>query len=190
MKKVLQIIMFVLILLLAYLVYSGMFSKPIFYEEHIEGFPVAFIKETSDYRSAERVRNDVYLRLLEKGFQTERGFGLFLESPLGGKIEDITYYAGMILTEEQFELMMHEDTFIDFTMLYPGDSVVASFAYKTHLSSPFATIKVYSRLQKYLAEKKLQRGAVIEIYDLQKNEILFISSTQIVLPLSPRESAD
>ena len=176
MKQLIIIVLFCLFVIFLYLMYSGLFLKPFIDEHYIEKFPVAFIRKKGDYKNAGKVMDEVYFRLKDKGILTEKGFGLYFDNPNDVKKDDRNYFAGVVLTDEQYKKYKQVDSNIETAIVYPGDSVVARFVYRTRISVFLAVIKVYPAIEKYIKDNNLSTGAIIELYDMDEKNILFICS--------------
>ena len=63
-----------------------------------------------------------------------------------------------------------------------NDAVVAEFPYTSKMSIIFGALRVYPLLNKYIEDNGLQKGPVIEIYDLANGKIQYISGLIAPLP--------
>lgn len=121
---------------------------------------------------------DVETWAKSKSIECNRSFGEYLEDPNIVEHERLHSHGGCILSEMPADL--------------PADFKSQTIPVRTYVMASFSgspalgPLKVYGRIEDYMASKKLQRTApVLEIYNVKSNNQV---ETQYLFPISPVSS--
>lgn len=180
MNKWLIISIAIALLLLIYLIFSGLFYKIVIIEKEIEPFYVAYTKNTGNYKYSGQFMDEIFYKLKQNDIETEKGFGMYFDNPAETKVNERRYYAGVVITENQYQQMLNHDYGVETSLIEPGNSLYTEFIYRNRLSVFISIFKVYPALGRFVRQNKNEglNSPVIEIYDVPNKKIYFIYSLE------------
>lgn len=162
---------------LAFLGWAGLFSEIRITEEKTGPFIVAYDVCKGPYRKTAGIMDKIYNTLLgEKGVAATRGFGLYYDKPGTVADEHLRSIAGCIIEKEYENKIQGRNLKFRTGIIPESNAVVARFPYKGKISVLIGVMRVYPELNRYMSEKKLPMGPVMEVYDVKNASISYIAA--------------
>lgn len=176
MKKALLIILGILfVLIIGYLIYSGVFVSVNVIEKSVGPYQLVFKEHKGDYKDSAKVANEIYYTLLnDYKIETFKGFGIYYDDPVEVKKKDLRSEVGVILEKKDYFKINKIKKKFKVKRLNRINSVVAELPFKTRASVILGIIKVYPAFKKYMKEKKYKQNYSIEIYDVPNQKITYL----------------
>lgn len=164
-------------IILAFLSWAGLFSEIRISEEKSGPYFFAYDVSIGPYRKTADVMDRIYNTLLgEKGVSATTGFGLYYDKPGTVPDEKLRSIAGCIIEKEYQNKLQAPSSKFRTGSIPESNSIIARFPYKGKVSVLIGLFRVYPYLNRYMAEKKLVMGPVIELYDIKNGSISYIVS--------------
>jgi len=160
---------------LAFLSWAGLFSEIKVSEEKVGPFFFAYDVSIGPYRKTADVMDRIYNTLLgEKGVSATTGFGLYYDKP--GTVPDkkLRSIAGCIIEKEYQNKLQAPSPKFRTGFIPESKSIIARFPYKGNISVLLGLFRVYPYLNRYMSEKRLVMGPVMELYDIKNGSISYI----------------
>ena len=169
MKKVLIILGLVVVFILIYLAYSGLFSNVEITEGELGPYTFIGKEYVGDYRYAGDKLDSIVLDLQNRKIEFDKTFGIYRDNPEKVAKDSLRYMVGCIVPEKSYEKLpeLERDGYIKQKMgITP--SVIVEFPLRTKVSFLMAVIKAYPALNEYFRKKGYSEVPALEIYDKDK----------------------
>ena len=173
-KKILIGLLVIILLIVGYLYYLGLFSKVEFKESNIGPFLVVYDTHLGDYSKVGPVMDKVYKSLKNDGIVTSRGFGMYYDDPKTVPADKLRSEVGSIIEEKDIKILSKFGKKYKSKIIKKSDVIIAEFPFKNQLSIIVGVIKVYPVMSSYIKGKNLKMAPIIEIYDMPNQKILYI----------------
>ena len=174
MKVVGVIVGVVIVLIIAFLGYYGLFTKITVEEKSFDSFWMVYKKHVGEYKGVGPVMDAIYNDLKDNySISATRGFGVYYDNPREVPKEKCRSIVGSILENTELGRVdeLKEKYFV---REYPASSVVtAEFPFKGTLSIIIGIFKVYPKLGKYITEKGYESRPMFEIYDMPAMKTIY-----------------
>lgn len=160
---------------LAFLSWAGLFSDIKISEEKAGPYFLAYDSSIGPYKKSADVMDRIYNTLLgEKGVSATKGFGLYYDKP--GTIPDdkLRCIAGCIVEKEYQNKLQSPSPKFRTASIDESNAIVARFPYRGQVSVLIGVFRVYPELGRYISEKGLSAGPVMEIYDIKNGMISYV----------------
>jgi DNA gyrase inhibitor GyrI len=175
MKIFIIVLVAVILAILMFLSYIGMFSKVSISERKMGPYTYAFVTHVGPYTEVGKPMMELNDKMTEAGFNSIDGIGIYYDDPKQTSKEKLRSDVGSIIsTEDLAKVESNKDNF-DFATLEESNYIVAEFPIKNPLSYMFGPMKVYPAFTKYLEEKNIEVPTIgIELYDVTNKKILYM----------------
>lgn len=175
MKKIFGILLLILIVVIGYLGFSGLFSGIDIHENRVGPYTYVYQNHIGPYDKVGPLMDEVYKKLLDSGIETYKGIGVYYDDPSVIDEDKLRSDVGRILEER--EIFNLEDIKKKFNVrkLDKKSYVVAQHPYRNQISIMLGIMKVYPGLTKYFEKNNLKMGKVIEIYDFPNKKITYLA---------------
>jgi len=170
MKKIIVIsISGLVILALAYLAFTGLFSSIKITEKQIGPYFMVIQDHIGDYTDAPKVIGRIDSLLKLEGIKTEKSFGIYRDNPKTAKTNKTRCQFGVILESKDNERVaeLQKKGFIIFEMGLTN-SIVAEIPLRNKHSYIIGGMKVYPAFENYSKNNNYKKEPVIEIYGKDK----------------------
>lgn len=166
MKKLLIGTLSVLMFILIFLVYSGLFSKISIQEMDLGPFDLAYEDHVGNYSDAGKIFSRMY-DTIEKDFsiKPERSFGIYLDDPRTVPAEKLRSELGFIIDEKDAGRMDDLKTRFKVRKLERKKYAAVLFPYRNPISIFIGIMRVYTPLAQYIKDKGYKTEYGLEIYD-------------------------
>lgn len=163
---------------IAYLSWAGLFTEIKISEEKAGPFFLAYDVSVGPYKKSADVMDRIYNTLLgEKGVSATTGFGLYYDKPGTVPEEKLRSIAGCIVEKEYQNKLLAPSPKFRTGSLPESNAIVARFPYKGKVSVLIGVFRVYPELSRYMSEKGVAPGPVMELYDVKNGTISYIVSS-------------
>ena len=160
---------------LAFLSWAGLFAEIEISEEKAGPYFLAYDTSIGPYKKSADVMDRIYNTLLgEKGVSATRGFGLYYDEPGSVPDEKLRSIAGCIVEKESQNKLQAPSPKFRTAFIKESGSIVVRFPYKGKISVLLGVFRVYPVLDRYITEKGLSSGPVMEIYDIKNGIISYV----------------
>ncbi|MBD3247891.1 hypothetical protein GF382_01215 [Candidatus Falkowbacteria bacterium] len=175
MKIALIVIAIVIVAVIAFLYYMGMFSKVEIKEEKKGPFTFAYVEHIGPYSGVGKPMMELDKKMREAGFDSKHGLGIYYGDPKKVEKDKLRSEVGSIITQEDMAKMDENQDKFNFKTLEEKDYLTAEFPIKNIMSYMFGPMKVYPVFNKYFEEKGMEAPSVgIEYYDMEGKKIIFM----------------
>ncbi|HQU57716.1 MAG: GyrI-like domain-containing protein [Phaeodactylibacter sp.] len=185
MKKAVIIVGLVILAIVAYLGYSGLFAKVQFEEKKFGGETLVYEEHIGDYSKVGPVMDALYRRLKdEDNIEAEVGFGIYYDKPGEVPKDQLRSEVGCVLPEQylgEVEALGLKYKLKEFPEQL---CLVAELPYRNTTSIMLGIFKAYPVLAKMAEEKGYPPNAVMERYDIKNKRI------QYIMPIEPAETIE
>ncbi|MFC1669835.1 GyrI-like domain-containing protein [Spirochaetota bacterium] len=176
MKKVLIAILIIIVCLLGFLAYSGLFSSVKITEKETGPFTIVCERHVGDYSKVGKIYVKVYETLLKDfNVKTVRGAGIYYDDPKKVDKNKLRSDVGSIIEKKDYARIPDIKKKFKIIVLPKKSSIVAEFPYKNPLSIFIGIMRVYPKLGEYLKDKKDMEPFIMELYDMPNKKIEFIA---------------
>lgn len=175
---------FIKILLIAILVFviagvviawdAGFFTSVDVQEKPMGPFTVVYESHTGDYAQAGAVQMKVYNALLEKGIETTKGFGIYLDNPETVAKAELRSQIGCIVDQPSNDLGTTIAGEFEMSLIPVKDYMVVEFPFKRQLSIFAGIIKAYPALKEHSQVHGYMQSSSMEIYDVPNEKIYYL----------------
>jgi len=173
-KWIFVVIIIIGLLALSFAWYSGFFATVEIIEKDMGPYELVYKKHIGDYSKSYIIQNEVYESLLADGIETERGFGIYYDNPKTVEITKLRSDLGCILNSENSKKIESFSSKYNIRIKEKSNCVVIEFPYINKLSIIAGVIKVYPAFGAYAAEKGIELGEAMEIYDITNKKITYL----------------
>jgi effector-binding domain-containing protein len=164
MKKLLLVLLTVAVLLLAYLVYSGLFASVTIQMQNMPGYRVMGIQHTGPYEKIGDAFERVHAIADEHGVKVHM-IGIYFDNPNETPEAQLRSLAGLVVSVEDSLKLANVEGITALT-IPSGSAAVSSFKTSGMVSMIIGAVKSYPKLTEYVAEKNIveQVNFVYEVY--------------------------
>ncbi|MBI4947542.1 MAG: GyrI-like domain-containing protein [Bacteroidetes bacterium] len=175
MKTILTIVASLLIIVLAFLWYSGAFTSVNVEETLAGGYKVAGLEFTGSYSKAGEYIEKVDKKLKKLGFNCSKGFGIYYDDPKTTSQEKCRGFVGNILEEKDLNKLLEIKSIgLKIDSIPKSKAVAVQFKANTFLSYAIGPMKTYPVISKYINENKYKVLYSLEVYDMPKKRITYM----------------
>lgn len=164
----------IIVIIIAFLGYYGLFAKITVEEKSLDSFWMVYQKHIGEYKGVGPVMDTIYKGLKDDySITTTKGFGVYYDNPREVPKEKCRSIAGCILENSDASRVdeLREKYFV---REYPASDIVTTeFPFKGKLSIIIGIFKVYPKLGKYIEEKGYASRPMFEIYDVPAKKIIY-----------------
>ena len=174
--KIVGVIVIGLILaIILFLVYMGMFSKLNVQVKEMGPYTMAFEKFMGPYSQTKGVFDNVYNKLKEKGFNSTQGIGIYYDDPSKVSAKELRSDCGSIIEEKDFTRLIELQGVVEVQTIPESKALVTVIPIRNAMSYMVGPMKAYPALMKYAKVNKVELGAVsYEIYDMPNKIIYYV----------------
>lgn len=184
MKIVGAIVGGIIVVIIVFLGYYGLFTRITVEEKSLDSFWMVYKKHVGEYKDVGPVMDAIYKGLKDDySITTTRGFGLYYDNPREVPKEKCRSIAGCILENADVGRVdeLREKYFV---REYPASGIVtAEFPFRGTLSIIIGIFKVYPKLGKYIKEKGYAPRPMFEIYDTPGKKTVYGMSKDLDMEL-------
>lgn len=178
MKKIIWLLVVsVVLLIIGWLSYSGLFAKVTISESDEPGFFMVYEKHVGSYKNTAPVMDKIYEDLLANGITSTQGVGLYYDKP--GDVEEskLRSVVGCILNNTaDAQKIKGLGSKFKIVEIPASHYVKSTFPYSNTISIVIGIFKVYPEFSKYMKEKNYSGSPSFEIYDEQNKKIIYLMS--------------
>ncbi len=172
-KIITAVLLVIVIIIISYLVYMGMFRSIKTTERESGPYVYAFKKYTGPYSGSGVVFNEVYNELKSAGVVSELGIGIYYDNPAVVDSSKLKSDCGSIIAEADIA-KVRKISSLSISTIPKGVFMEAEFPIKSRLSYMFGPIKVYPVFKALMDVKNYKPSPGIEIYDMKNNKIIYL----------------
>ena len=173
MKKII-VFFIVVVSLVSFLTYMGMFKKVTVKIEKKGPYDFAFVEHIGDYSKVSEAMNKLDSDLRQAGFNPTIGIGVYYDNPKMVEKSKLRSEVGSIIPTGELVKIEEKKNDFNFKKLEEAEYRVTEFPYRNKMSFLFAVIKVYPVFNKYIGDNNLQSVPSIELYDMANKKITFL----------------
>ncbi len=176
MKKVLIIISVIILACLAFLFYSGLFTKVEIIEKESESYQLVYEEHLGDYSKSGEITNKIYHSLLnDYNIETFKGFGIYYDNPQEVEKEKLRSEVGCILETADYNKIDTLKGKYKIKEFLSKKCMITEFPFKNKISIFLGIMEVYPELEKYSKANGYNLDApVMEIYDMPNKKIIYL----------------
>lgn len=171
-KLIATLIILTIALILFAMIRYGWFHTVKISEETVPAMTAMTIAHTGPYQNVAPVMGKLYDELKSAGVSGTRGVGIYFDSPETVAPEKCRSLVGQTVTAKDLPKLKKFSGKYQTTEIPQLKGKVVHFPYRGQLSIIFAVTKVYPELKKACGDSI--STAILEIYDIPNNEILFV----------------
>ncbi len=176
-KRIILGLIFVILLgVIIFLYYGGVFSKIIVEEKEVGPFLIAYEDQMNDYVKTAKKQKEICEFLSHNyGLQVYRGFSVFYSNPREVEKAALRSITGCILERADYKKadFLRENNFrIKEVPLQV--SLLVEFPYKNYFLTRIVMSKANFMIEKYVRENNLSNNERMLIYDMAEEEIIFL----------------
>ncbi len=175
MKKVFITLTIVIVMIVVFLFYMGMFSQ-IAFKEQIKGpYTFSYVEHVGPYHKVGKVMIELDNKMRELGFNSTDGIGIYYDDPKKTPKDKLRSEVGSIITADDMNKIVANRDKLNFKMIEKKNYLVAEFPIKNMMSYMIGPMKVYPAFAKYLEENNISipdKG--VELYDMTNKKIIFM----------------
>lgn len=172
--KIIITLFIVVVLLVSFLAYMGMFKKVTVKIEKKGPYDFAFVEHIGDYSKVSEPMNKLDSYLRQAGFNPTVGIGVYYDNPKMVEKSKLRSEVGSVIPTSELAKIEEKKNDFSFKKIAEAEYMVAEFPYRNKMSFLFAVIKVYPVLNKYISDNKYQSVPSIELYDMANKKINFL----------------
>jgi hypothetical protein len=173
--KIIIILAVIILAVVAFLFYMGMFSKIVVKEEQKGPYTFAIVEHKGPYSGVGKPMAELDKKMRAAGFNSKDGIGLYYDDPAKVSKNQLKSEVGYLITKDDLGKVQANQGKFNFRVLEQENFLVAEFPIRNMLSYMFGPMKVYPVVNAFLREKGLtMTGASIEIYDMSAKKIYFL----------------
>jgi len=173
-KWILIMVAVIVLLVIGFLAYMGLFSPTKAYESKMGPFTIAYESFTGPYAKTGPVFAKVYEAIKAEGIETPRGLGIYYDDPSKVPADKLRSDCGVVIEEKEMAKFNKVRTKFKVKKLARKDSVVVEFPIRNTLSYMIGPMKAYPALMKYAGEKGYKMIMTYELYDEAQGKVLFV----------------
>lgn len=159
--------------------YYGGLSNIRIEERTLGPFIVIYEKNNGDYQKSNMAIKKLIKMAQENGVSPQAGFGMYQDVVSGEPQNDMQNESGIIINNQDAGRLQHIlDETVHQREISSFEAIMGEFPFKGTASMLLGVWKVYPRLSKYLAGKRLKKGASFEIYDMAKKKTIYAMSVR------------
>jgi len=175
MKNFLIVLIAVIIILLSFLAYMGVFSTISIEEKTMGPFTYAYIEHIGPYSGVGEPMAELYEKMEAADFNSTDGIGIYYDDPKKTPAAELRSEVGSIIAPEDIDKIEKNSDKFSFNTIEEKKYLVAEFPIKNIMSYMLGPMKVYPAFNEYLVAKDIEvptKG--IEYYDMTNKQILFM----------------
>ena len=178
-----SIVIILIVTVIVFLQYYGAFSKINITGGEKGQYQLVYAKFTGHYKDTGPVMDKIYFDLLNiDSVETYKGFGIYYDNPKEIEAFKCRSIVGCILEKKDLDKIEDLKTKYNIIEIPESESICAEFPYKGKISILVGIFKFYPSLKKYLSNKGLKPGPVMEIYDTPNEKINYIFAVDPKFP--------
>lgn len=168
-KKILIFLGVILVIIIAFLGYSGFLSKVTIVEKEVGPYIFVGKEYIGDYKMSGIHQDSIYKDLISKNIEVTKGFGIYRDDPEVVQPDKCRFMVGCVLPEKDTirKVELEREAYIIQNM-HATKSMFVEFPFRSSLSIMAAVLKVYPALKKYSEEHNYQPVESLEIYTEDK----------------------
>ena len=174
MRKIITIILFIILIIVAFLAYMGLFNNVTIIEKEIGPYTFAYEDFTGDYAKTGPVFDEVYDKLIHNKIKNTNGLGIYYDNPEIILKENLKSRIGSIVSNEQAEQIDKRGVNLKIMTVDSFNAAVSEFPYRNKLSIIFGVFKVYPVLNDYMKSNEYKKTPSYELYDISDGKILYM----------------
>ena len=179
-KNIGRILLVLCIIVVAYLIYLGLFTRITFREKSIGPYYLVCEKHVGSYTKSGEVMDRIYTSLLNnENIAAERGFGLYYDNPQKVEEDKLRSIVGCILERDYHDRIENLQKNYRIEEFPRSLCLTTTFPYRGMPSIIMGVLKVYPALSKELEKRNTDPVPVMEMYDASKNRIDYIVGFKI-----------
>lgn len=180
MKIILGILIAIVVICIGGYAYYGGFQSIAFTFKEQGGEVLVYEEVIGDYKQSAEYTNKIYYKLLEEdGIETTKGFGLYLDNPKEVETSELRSEIGCIIDNPDSTLIAKLSEKYKVKVFPKGNYAFTEFPMKGKLSFLIGIMKVYPALEKFCEEHDIHGGAVMEIYDVPNQKIIYRDTKEV-----------
>lgn len=161
----------VIVIIMAYLIYLGLFTSVRFSKKNIGPYYLVCEKYIGAYSNTGEVMDRIYNELKKDNVDAERGFGLYYDNPREVEESKLRSIVGCILERDYHNRLNELKKKYRIELFPQTQCITTSFPYKGTLSIFMGIIKVYPGLSEEIEKGGYKQVPVMEIYDSARGKI-------------------
>ncbi|MFA4906051.1 MAG: hypothetical protein WC645_06075 [Candidatus Margulisiibacteriota bacterium] len=173
-KWLLIILAVLIIALLGYLAYLGAFSSLKVTEMKMGPYVLVYEDYMGPYSGIGPVLNRVNASLKQKGIESSKGFGIYLDDPKLVKADKLRSKLGFIIEAKDRSKVGKQVKLMNWPTKM---CLVTELPIRSNLSYMIGPMKAYPALAQYAKDKSIKISQAMEIYDMPAKKIFFIMVT-------------
>ncbi|MCP4135519.1 MAG: GyrI-like domain-containing protein [bacterium] len=191
MKRFLIIALVVIVAVLIFLGYSGLFTSIKVTEKEMGPYTLVYKDHKGSYKETMKIQGEITSSLLKDlKIETKRGFGIFYDDPEKVKEEDLRSEVGMILEEKEHSRKEEISKKYTVKMFPVQRAVVVEFPFKNTVSILLGLSKVYPKLEEHIKKKGYAENHIMELYNFPQKKILYIAPIKETRKETPEEKKE
>ncbi len=174
--KIIGVTLIVLMVaLLLFLVYMGMFSKLKVQEKQMGPYTMAFDKFIGPYSKTKVAFDNVYNKLKEKGFNSTKGIGIYYDDPAKVPANELRSDCGSVIEDADFIRLIELQGVVEVQTIAASKALVVEMPIINVMSYMFGPMKAYPAIVKHAKEMNVLLSDVsYEIYDMPNKKIYYV----------------
>lgn len=161
---------------LIFLIYSGLFCRVSLAEQDCGPYRLMYTDYKGHPKDSGPLMDEVYHYLKEKGVDTTRGAGIYIDSPKELGISNIRMKLGCLIEKCDYDKASGLTGGYKLLDLPATKLTVAEFPYRNKMSIMFGVWKAYPKLQDKI------NGPAMELYDVPAKKIQYLPLPKDMIP--------
>jgi hypothetical protein len=173
-KWSLIILAVLIVALLGYLAYLGVFSALKVTEQKLGPYTLAYAEYMGPYSGSGPILTRVNNSLKQDGVECTKGFGIYFDDPKQVAADKLRSKLGCIIEAKDLAKFGKVSRKYKIMKWPARDCLVTEFPIRSDLSYMIGPMKAYPELNKALKAKGYKMSTVMELYDMPAKKILYI----------------
>ena len=169
-KWVMIIVAVIVLIIVGFLAYMGMFSPVKVHEAQMGPFTIAYESFTGPYAQTGPVFTKVYKALKDKGINASLGLGIYYDNPAEVPADKLRSDCGAVIDKKDLAKLKK----FKVKNLAQKDSLIVEFPIRNIFSYMIGPMKAYPVLMKHAAEKGYKILMTYELYDEANGKMFFV----------------
>lgn len=168
-KKILVVFVVLVLIVIGFAAYSGFFASVEVVEKVVGPYTFVGKEYVGNYKNSGIHQDSIYKDLVSRGFELEKGFGIYRDDPKKVPEDECRFMVGCILLDKDTlrNVELERSGYI-IQKMNATNSMLVEFPFRNKFSIIASVMKVYPALNDYIAKNNYQVVEALEIYTTDK----------------------
>ncbi|MFA5104947.1 MAG: hypothetical protein WC527_07225 [Candidatus Margulisiibacteriota bacterium] len=173
-KRLLIVLLVLAGLVLVFLAYMGVLSKPSVSETKMGPYLFVYEEYVGPYMNSGKIFDKVYKSVKTDGIETEKGLGIYFDNPSKVPADKLRSQCGVVIENKDAAKFAKISKKYKSKKIKAAKNLVVVFPIRNSLSYAVGPMKAYPALMEYAQAKGYKITGTYELYDMQAGKIFFV----------------